>query len=64
MSLSWEHPQLTGDLPVDVTRFLTGQECLATVAHSRDVAAAAGRLALRFGAGKDAAAWVQAAKTA
>ena len=64
MSLSWEHPQLTGDLPVDVTRFLIDQGCLATVVHGRDVAATAGRLALRFGAGKHAAAWVQAAKTA
>ena len=50
MGLSWEHPHLGGDLPVDVTRFLTDLGCLATVAHSRDVAATAGRLALRFGA--------------
>jgi len=49
MSLSWEHPQLTGDLPVDVTRFLTDQGSPATVEHSRDVAATAGRLARRFG---------------
>jgi len=64
MSFSWEHPQLTGDLPVDVTRFLTDRGCLATVEHSRDVAGTAGRLALRFGAGKDGAAWLLAAETA
>ena len=64
MSFSWEHPPLTGDLPVDVTRFLTDQGCLATIEHSRDVAVTAGRLALRFGAGKDTAARLLAAQSA
>jgi len=49
MSFSWEHPQLTGDLQVDVTRFLTDHGSLATVEHSRNVAATAGRLARCFG---------------
>jgi predicted HD superfamily hydrolase involved in NAD metabolism len=64
MSFSWEHPQLTGDLPADVTRFLTDQGCPATVEHSRDVAVTAGRLALRFGAGKGASVCLPAAETA
>ncbi len=64
MNFSWEHPQLTGDLPVDVMRFLTDQGCLATVEHSRDVAVTAGRLALRFGTGKDTAARLLAAESA
>ena len=41
MSLSWEHPQLTGDLRADVTRLLTDYRRGATVGHSRNVAAAA-----------------------
>ncbi|MCD6284432.1 MAG: HD domain-containing protein [Anaerolineae bacterium] len=64
MSFSWEHPQLTGDLPADVTRFLSDHGRLATVEHSRDVAATAGRLALRFGTGKHVAASRQAAAIA
>jgi predicted HD superfamily hydrolase involved in NAD metabolism len=48
MSLSWEHPQLTGDLQVDVARLLIDHRCGATVGHSRRVAATAVRLAQRF----------------
>ncbi|MBN1248958.1 MAG: bis(5'-nucleosyl)-tetraphosphatase (symmetrical) YqeK [Anaerolineae bacterium] len=48
-------PELSGDIPADVTRFLVARGCAATAAHCRAVAEAAVALATRFGVRADAA---------
>jgi predicted HD superfamily hydrolase involved in NAD metabolism len=52
---------VTGDIPADVTAFLTRHGCPRTIEHSREVAEEARCLAIRFGAGPaqaEAAGWL------
>lgn len=48
-------PQLTGDLPADVRRYLEDQGCASTAAHCAAVAETAVALAARFGVQQEAA---------